>query len=47
MHASLGMSSSSSSSLSYSSLLFTTLALALLCSQLTIAKEQYHEFVVM
>ncbi|XP_066356479.1 laccase-23-like [Miscanthus floridulus] len=45
MHASLGMSSSSSSS-SYSSLLFTTLALVLLCSQLTIAKEQYHEFVV-
>ncbi|AQK56947.1 Laccase-23 [Zea mays] len=50
MHASLGMSSSSSSSSrgwsSYSPLLFATLLTLLLCSQLAIAKEQYHEFVV-
>ncbi|XP_066340654.1 laccase-23-like [Miscanthus floridulus] len=42
----MSSSSSSSSSSSYSSLLFTTLGLALLCSQLTISKEEYHEFVV-
>ncbi|EES07861.1 hypothetical protein BDA96_05G006200 [Sorghum bicolor] len=47
MQAPLGMSSSSSISWSsYSPLLLTTLALVLLCSHLTIAKEQYHEFEV-
>ncbi|XP_062201675.1 laccase-23-like [Phragmites australis] len=45
MQITLGMSSSSGSWFS-SSLLFMISLLALLCSSLTVAKEQYHEFAI-